>query len=119
MMIVARDAATGDLGCAVQSHWFNVGAIVLWAEPGVGAVATQSFAEPAYGPRGLERMRNGVDAHAALAELTAADAERDAIGRLARAHQLPDDDGLLAKLTAAGDVAISDPAPTAAAGLGT
>lgn len=74
--IVARDPVTGDLGCAVQSHWFNVGAIVLWAEPGVGAVATQSFAEPAYGPRGLERMRAGLGAEAALAELTAADTER-------------------------------------------
>jgi uncharacterized Ntn-hydrolase superfamily protein len=89
--IVARDPATGDLGCAVQSHWFNVGAIVLWAEPGVGAVATQSFAEPAYGPQGLARMRAGIDAAAALAELTAADGERevrqvafvDASGRVA------------------------------------
>jgi uncharacterized Ntn-hydrolase superfamily protein len=89
--IVARDPVTGDLGCAVQSHWFNVGAIVLWAEPGVGAVATQSFAEPAYGPQGLARMRAGVDAAAALAELTSADAERevrqvafvDASGRVA------------------------------------
>lgn len=89
--IVARDPATGDLGCAVQSHWFNVGAIVLWAEPGVGAVATQSFAEPAYGPQGLARMRAGIDATAALAELTAADGERevrqvafvDASGRVA------------------------------------
>ena len=41
--IVARDAATGDLGVAVQSHWFSVGSAVPWAEPGVGAVATQSF----------------------------------------------------------------------------
>src|SRR5512139_2985677 len=48
--IVARDPATGDLGVAVQSHWFSVGSIVTWAEPGVGAVATQAFAEPSYGP---------------------------------------------------------------------
>lgn len=75
--IVARDPVTGDLGCAVQSHWFNVGAIVLWAEPGVGAVATQSFAEPAYGPQGLARMRAGIDATTALAELGGADAERE------------------------------------------
>ena len=82
---------TGDLGCAVQSHWFNVGAIVVWAEPGVGVIATQSFAEPAYGPQGLDRMRAGTDAESALAELTAADAERevrqvacvDALGRVA------------------------------------
>src|SRR5687767_2506510 len=60
--IVARDPVTGDLGVAVQSHWFAVGAIVTWAEPGVGAVATQSFADPSYGPRGLELMRNGMSA---------------------------------------------------------
>ena len=57
--IVARDPATGDLGVAVQSHWFCVGCIVAWAEPGVGAVATQSFVDPSYGPRGLELMRAG------------------------------------------------------------
>ena len=45
--IVARDPDTGELGVAVQSHWFSVGSIVSWAEPGVGAVATQSIAEPA------------------------------------------------------------------------
>src|SRR3954452_3337272 len=50
--IVARDPATGDLGVAVQSHWFSVGSVVTWAEPGVGAVATQSFVEPSYGPKG-------------------------------------------------------------------
>ena len=50
--IVARDPVTGELGVAVQSHWFSVGALVAWAEPGVGAVATQSFVEPAYGPQG-------------------------------------------------------------------
>src|SRR5262245_7279924 len=50
--IVARDPATGELGVAVQSHWFSVGAVVPWAEAGVGAVATQSFVNPAYGPDG-------------------------------------------------------------------
>lgn len=50
--IVARDADTGELGAAVQSHWFSVGSNVIWAEPGVGAVATQSFIEPSYGPLG-------------------------------------------------------------------
>jgi len=54
--IVARDATTGDLGVAVQSHWFSVGASVPWAEPGVGAVATQSFTEPSYGALGLALM---------------------------------------------------------------
>src|ERR671938_546727 len=57
--IVARDPVTGELGVAVQSHWFSVGPIVPWAEPGVGAVATQANAEVAYGPRGLERLRGG------------------------------------------------------------
>jgi uncharacterized Ntn-hydrolase superfamily protein len=64
--IVARDPATGDLGVAVQSHWFCVGCIVAWAEPGVGAVATQSFVDPSYGPRGLELMRTGKTATDAL-----------------------------------------------------
>ncbi len=75
--IVARDAATGELGVAVQSHWFSVGTVVTWAESGVGAVATQSFAEPAYGPRGLALMRHGVDPDTALAALVSADTERE------------------------------------------
>ncbi|HEY8379164.1 MAG TPA: DUF1028 domain-containing protein, partial [Nannocystis sp.] len=57
--IVARDPETGQLGVAVQSHWFSVGPIVPWAEAGVGAVATQSFADPAYGPLALELLRAG------------------------------------------------------------
>src|SRR3954466_3261838 len=57
--IVARDPGTGELGAAVQSHWFSVGSIVTWARPGVGAVATQSIAEPAYGPRLLDRIDGG------------------------------------------------------------
>jgi uncharacterized Ntn-hydrolase superfamily protein len=75
--IVARDAVTGELGVAVQSHWFSVGTVVTWAEAGVGAVATQSFAEPAYGPRGLALMREGTDPDTALAALVSADAERE------------------------------------------
>lgn len=71
--IVARDPATGELGVAVQSHWFSVGAIVTWAEAGVGAVATQSFVEPAYGPKGLALMRDGTSAADAMAKLVAAD----------------------------------------------
>jgi uncharacterized Ntn-hydrolase superfamily protein len=67
--MVARDPSTGQLGVAVQSHFFSVGSIVTWAEPGVGAVATQSFAEPAYGPRGLELIRSGRSAAGALGEL--------------------------------------------------
>ncbi|HTE53966.1 MAG TPA: DUF1028 domain-containing protein [Kofleriaceae bacterium] len=75
--IVARDPATGDLGVAVQSHWFAVGSTVTWAEPGVGAVATQSFVDPAYGPRGLALMRGGSPPADALAKLLAADAARE------------------------------------------
>jgi uncharacterized Ntn-hydrolase superfamily protein len=71
--IVARDATTGELGVAVQSHWFSVGSVVTWAEAGVGAVATQSFAEPAYGPRGLALMRSGLSAAQALSALLSAD----------------------------------------------
>lgn len=75
--IVARDAATGDLGVAVQSHWFSVGAAVPWAEPGVGAVATQSFTEPSYGTLGLALMKAGKPAPEALKALLAADADRE------------------------------------------
>jgi uncharacterized Ntn-hydrolase superfamily protein len=75
--IVARDSATGQLGVAVQSHWFSVGSIVAWAEAGVGAVATQSFIDPAYGPLGLTLMRAGRSAPDALAGLLATDAGRD------------------------------------------
>jgi len=71
--IVARDAASGELGVAVQSHWFSVGSGVLWAEPGIGAVATQSFTDPNYGPLGLQLMRAGKDAADALAALLAVD----------------------------------------------
>jgi uncharacterized Ntn-hydrolase superfamily protein len=71
--IVARDPDSGELGAAVQSHWFSVGSIVTWARPGVGAVATQSIAEPAYGPRLLDALGAGVAAGEALRELLAAD----------------------------------------------
>jgi uncharacterized Ntn-hydrolase superfamily protein len=75
--IVARDPGSGEMGVAVQSHWFSVGSVVTWAEAGVGAVATQSFAQPSYGPLGLELMRAGIDAEAALVGLVRADAERE------------------------------------------
>ncbi len=75
--IVARDAATGDLGVAVQSHWFSVGSAVPWAEAGVGAVATQSFTEPSYGALGLALMKAGKSAPEALKALLAADADRE------------------------------------------
>jgi uncharacterized Ntn-hydrolase superfamily protein len=72
--IVARDSITGEMGVAVQSHWFSVGPLVPWAEAGVGAVATQSFVDPAYGPLGLGLMRAGKTAPQALAALLASDA---------------------------------------------
>src|SRR5215207_8363055 len=75
--IVARDAATGEMGVAVQSHWFSVGAVVPWAEAGVGAVATQSFVDPSYGPLGLALMKTGRTAPEALAALLAGDSGRD------------------------------------------
>jgi len=71
--IVARDPDTGELGVAVQSHWFSVGSIVTWARPGVGAVATQANLEPAYGPRVLDLLAGGVPAPEALARLVAED----------------------------------------------
>lgn len=71
--IVARDPRTGELGVAVQSHWFSVGSVVTWARAGVGAVATQSVIEPAYGPDLLELLAGGLDAPAALARRLAGD----------------------------------------------
>ena len=89
--IVARDAQTGELGVAVQSHWFSVGPTVPWAEAGVGAVATQSLTDVSYGPLGLELLRAGKSAQQALDALIAADpgaalrqvAIVDAAGRVA------------------------------------
>ena len=75
--IVARDAKTGELGAAVQSHWFSVGSIVIWAQPGIGAVATQSFVDPSYGPLGLHLMRSGKDAKQALGALLTTDEHED------------------------------------------
>ena len=57
--IVARDPVTGEIGVAVQSHWFSVGTVVSWAEAGVGAVATQSFVNKSFGIRGLSLLKNG------------------------------------------------------------
>ena len=71
--IVALDPATGELGVAVQSHWFSVGPLCAWARAGIGAVATQSVVEPAYGPNALDRLAEDVNAQQALGELLAAD----------------------------------------------
>lgn len=74
--IVGRDEKTGELGVAVQSRAFGVG-ICAWARPGVGAIATQSFTEKAYGPRGLDLMAGGTAPGEALAQLLAEDERRD------------------------------------------
>jgi uncharacterized Ntn-hydrolase superfamily protein len=71
--IVARDPATSELGIAVESHYFAVGAVVPWAEAGVGAVATQALVDPAYGKLGLDLMRAGKSAPGTLAGLVASD----------------------------------------------
>ena len=71
--IVARDAVTGELGVGVQSCMFNIGVVVPWARPGVGAVATQAMGEPAYGPWCLEGLAGGATATEALAAAQAAD----------------------------------------------
>ncbi|MEE9270005.1 MAG: DUF1028 domain-containing protein [Candidatus Krumholzibacteria bacterium] len=71
--IVARDPKTGQLGVAVQSHWFSVGSNVPWVRAGVGAVATQSLTDVSYGPLGLEMMQSGKSAEQALRGLLRAD----------------------------------------------
>ncbi|MCH9648172.1 MAG: DUF1028 domain-containing protein [Deltaproteobacteria bacterium] len=74
--IVAQDPETGNFGVAVQSHWFQVGVLVPWAEAGVGAVTTQSFVKVEYGPDGLALMRSGASAAEALQRLLDADPQR-------------------------------------------
>lgn len=75
--IVARDAASGALGVAVQSHWFSVGPLVPWARAGVGAAATQSNVEVSYGPRSLDLLAEGLSATEALQRLVGADPGAD------------------------------------------
>lgn len=75
--IVARDPVTGELGVAVQSHWFSVGPLVAWAEAGIGAVATQSFVDPSYGANGLQMLRFGRSAPDTLKILLDNDKSRD------------------------------------------
>lgn len=71
--IVARDSVTGDIGVAVQSHWFSVGSLVTYGKAGVGVVATQSFINPSYGPKGLALMEQGLSPQQALNALLAND----------------------------------------------
>lgn len=75
--IVARDPLTGQMGVAVQSHWFSVGSVVTWAAAGVGAIATQSIANPDYGSLGLELLRGGLPSGKVLQALLVADEGRE------------------------------------------
>ena len=75
--IVAMDEKTGEMAIGVQSHWFSVGTIVSWGKSGVGVVATQSFVNPAYGPKGIKLMESGVSAEKALTQLVSEDESRD------------------------------------------
>ncbi|OGU34420.1 MAG: Zn-dependent protease [Ignavibacteria bacterium GWB2_35_6b] len=75
--IVARDEQTGEIGVAVQTHWFNVGMRVSWAEAGVGAIATQSFTNASFGSLGLELLRQGKSSQEVVDELIASDDGRD------------------------------------------
>lgn len=75
--IVARDPKTGEMGVAVQSHYFSVGSVVTWARSGVGAVATQANSEISYGPLGLELMAAGKSASEALEALLKVDAKAE------------------------------------------
>ena len=75
--IVARDEVTGEMAVGVQSHWFAVGTSVCWGESGTGVVATQSFIDPSYGPKGLKLMSVGQSADEALQFLLTADRGRD------------------------------------------
>ena len=71
--IVARDSVTGDMGVAVQSHWFSVGSVVSYGKAGVGVVATQSLVNPSYGPKGLALMEQGLSPQQSLEALLAND----------------------------------------------
>jgi uncharacterized Ntn-hydrolase superfamily protein len=75
--IAACDLEAGQWGVAVQSKFLSVGSVVPWAEPGVGAIATQAYANPRYGPNGLALLREGKSAQEAVDELTAADEGRE------------------------------------------
>ena len=75
--IVAADPEAGEVGVCVASRFFAVGTVVPFAKAGVGAVATQSFANTSYGPRGLELMERGVSAEEVVKVLTRADDGRE------------------------------------------
>ena len=75
--LVACDLDQGEWGVAVQSKFLAVGSVVPWAEPGAGAVATQSYANPRYGPDGLALLRQGLSAEEVVKRLTEADDGRE------------------------------------------
>ncbi|MFD0762618.1 DUF1028 domain-containing protein [Lutibacter aestuarii] len=75
--IVARDTVTGEMGVAVQSNWFSVGSLVVWGKAGVGVVATQSFINPSFGPRGLALLENGLTPALAVKALLELDEGRE------------------------------------------
>ncbi|MFZ2490679.1 MAG: DUF1028 domain-containing protein, partial [Thermoanaerobaculia bacterium] len=127
--IVARDAATGEMGVAVQSHWFAVGQIVPWAEAGVGAVATQSFVDPTYGKLGLDLLRAGKGAPETLRALLAADGAcevrqvgivdaKGAVATFTGSRAIADAGGIAAKVTSSGEVPCGSAGGTIAVGSG-
>lgn len=75
--IIAYDPETGEVGGAVQSHWFSVGTVVLWGEAGAGVVATQSFTNPAFGPEGLALLKDGINPSEVVERMTGQDEGRD------------------------------------------
>jgi uncharacterized Ntn-hydrolase superfamily protein len=97
--IVARDPETGQMGVAVQSHWFSVGQVVPWAEAGVGAIATQSFVDPSYGKLGLELLRAGKGSQETLRALLSTDASCEV-----RQVGVVDMSGVTATFTGAKDI---------------
>lgn len=92
--IVARDTLTGEMGVAVQSHWFSVGSLVTWGKAGVGVVATQSFVNPSFGPRGLSLLENGLSPQMAVDALLKVDE-----GRAVRQLAILDSKGNVAAFT--------------------
>jgi uncharacterized Ntn-hydrolase superfamily protein len=87
--VVAYDPATGEVGVAVQSRFFAVGSVVPWAQAGVGAVASQAYGNPAYGPRGLRSMQSGAVPEDAIRTVLRGDkdAKRRQIGMVSVAHE--------------------------------
>jgi len=94
--IVARDTVTGEMGVAVQSNWFSVGSLVTWGKAGVGVVATQSFINPSFGPRGLSLLENGLTPELAVKTLLKLDE-----GREVRQLAILDAEGNVAAFTGA------------------